>query len=98
MSEVKKSATMTRPRNVMEPIVKLPVMPACNDHLRRRVPTENALVGSSLLCEVFPLASDTPPPSVKPLVVDPKVIPLPGMLVEAKIPRRRMAREIDMRQ
>ena len=62
---------------------------------QNRMRNQNPLVGTNLLSEVFPLATNPLGTSAKPLVVDPKVIPLPGLGVswKHKEPKRRVARQ-----
>ena len=86
------------PRIITEPTVKLPVMNPYNNSRCVRIPTlartQNPLVESSLLDKVFPLATNTPPPSVKTLVVNPELVPLPGVSKEYKELKRRVARQM----
>ena len=66
------------PRIITEPTVKLPVMNPYNNSRCVRIPT---------------LAS-TQNPSVKTLVVNPELVPLPGVSKEYKELKRRVARQM----
>ena len=66
--------------------------PSSRKKIPPKVVTLNGVEDTNMLSEAFPLATDTPHPAVKPLLVDPMWVPPPGMSGWGKEPRRRVAR------